>query len=317
MTESPAAATPYEVLGVSPAVSQDDLRKAYRRLARETHPDLGGTPERFRQVQLAWERIGTPEDRARYDTLRSTSGSSGPSGSARFTSDEEERSVWAPAPPRRRPESKPRARAFGHPGGQERVRYLELLREWVGLGVEVDDPYDPALVRSAPPEIRRILAKAIAEETTAKAVLDLGIAYTVWSNVASGREPELDHVVLAPTGLYAINSEDWGSPIRLVKGEVEGEGLRPGEQPARTLARSARAFQKTTGVPFVAQLLVVPDEALDDALEPVSRGRRNSAFAVRRSILPHVLRGGLVGDQAAPVDVFEIRARLQQTVRFV
>ncbi|BDZ50406.1 hypothetical protein GCM10025867_26470 [Frondihabitans sucicola] len=167
------------------------------------------------------------------------------------------------------------------------------------------------------PEIRRILAKAIAEESTAKAVLELGIAYTIWSNVAAGREPELDHVVLAPTGLYAINSEDWGSPIRLVKGEVEGAGLRSGEQPAKTLARSARAFQKSTRVPFAAQLMVVPDEHLDDAIEPVSRGRRNAAFAVRRSILPHVLRGGLTGDQTPQVDVFEIRARLQQSVRFV
>lgn len=308
MTDSPAAATPYEVLGVSAAVTQQELRQAYRRLARETHPDLGGTPERFRQVQLAWERIGTPEDRARYDSVSRSEPSGAPgSGSG----------GWAPSPPRRRSESKPRARAFGHPGGQERVRYLDLIREWAGRGEVLDDPYDPVLVRSAPPEIRRILAKAIAEESTAKAVLELGIAYTIWSNVAAGREPELDHVVLAPTGLYAINSEDWGSSIRLVKGEVEGEGLLPGEQPARTLARSARAFQKSSGVPFVAQVLVVPDGSLDDAIVPVGRGRRNNAFAVRRSILPHVLRGGVGTGEPGVVDVFEIRARLQQTVRFV
>ncbi|GAA4264544.1 DnaJ domain-containing protein [Frondihabitans peucedani] len=316
MTESPAAATPYEVLGVTAAATQDELRRAYRRLARETHPDLGGTPERFRQVQLAWERVGTPEDRARYDGSR-TSSSFGSSAGGSGAGADEPSSAWAPRPPRRRAESKPRARAFGHPGGQERVRYLELIREWVGLGDEIDDPYDPALVRSAPPEIRRILAKAVAEESTAKAVLELGIAYTIWSNVAAGREPELDHVVLAPSGLYAIDSEDWGSPVRLVKGEVEGDGLAPGEQPARTLARSARAFQKSAGVPFTAQLLVVPDDALEEAVEPVSRGRRNQAFAVRRSVLPHVLRGGLAGDATALVDVFEIRARLQQTVRFV
>ena len=315
MTESPAAATPYEVLGVAAAASQDDLRRAYRRLARETHPDLGGTPEHFRQVQLAWERVGTPEDRARYDassTSRTTRASSGRPGDA-----PEQASAWAPVPPRRRPESKPRARAFGHPGGQERLRYLELLREWVGLGDEIADPYDPVLVRSAPPEIRRVLAKAIAEESTATAVVDLGIAYTIWSNVEAGREPGLDHVVLAPSGLYAINSEDWGRPIRLVRGEVESDGLAPGEQPVRALARSARAFQKETGVPFQAQLLVVPDDAQGDAVEPVSRGRRNAAFAVQRSVLPQVLRGGLQGPDAPRVDVFEIRARLQQSVRFV
>lgn len=310
MSDSPAAATPYEVLGVDASSSQDDLRKAYRRLARETHPDLGGTPERFRQVQIAWERIGTPEDRARYD-----SGTARPRSSA---SSEGSGHTWAPRPPRPRAESKPRARAFGHPGGQERVRFLELMREWVGRGEPLDDPYDPVLVRSAPSEIRRILAKAVAEETTATAVVDLGIAYTIWSNVACGREPELDHIVLAPTGLYAINSEDWGSSVRLVKGEVETANLVAGEQPVRTLTRSARAFEKSSRVPFTAQLIVVPDEALDDPIEPAGKGRRNSTFLVRRSVLPHVLRGALTGGESTDrVDVFELRDRLQQAVRFV
>jgi hypothetical protein len=312
MSDSPLAATPYEVLGVAASASQDDLRRAYRRLARETHPDLGGTPERFRQVQLAWERIGTPEDRARYDSSAgsTSTGSPSPSGSAS--------SAWAPPAPRPRPESKPRARAYGHPGGRERVEFLDLMREWVGRGEDIDDPYDPVLVRSAPPEIRRILAKAVAEESTAKIVSELGIAYTIWSNVACGREPELDHLVLGPTGLFAIDSEDWGSPVTLVKGEVVGDGLRDGESPARTLARSSRAFHKISRVPFTAQLMVVPDDSLDEPIAPIGRGARNSGFLVRRSVLAHVLRGGLTGGAgASSVDVFEIRDRIQQTARFV
>lgn len=315
MTDSPAAATPYEVLGVDASASQDDLRRAYRRLARETHPDLGGTPERFRTVQLAWERVGTAEDRARYDGA-SRSGGGGSGGSSTASGSGSGR-TWAPPPPRR-PESKPRARAYGHPGGQERVLFLELMREWVGRGEEVDDLYEPGLVRSAPSEIRRVLAKAVAEESTAKIVSELGIAYTIWSNVASGREPELDHIVLGPTGLFAVNSEDWGSSATVVKGEVVGEGLRDGEQPARTLARSARAFQKISRVPFTAQLMVVPDDAITDPIEPVGRGHRNTAFLVRRSVLAHVLRGALTGaESSGAVDVFEIRARIQQTAQFV
>jgi hypothetical protein len=305
MTESPAAATPYEVLGVTAAASQTELRRAYRRLARETHPDLGGTPERFRQVQLAWELIGTPEERARYDGGRPTAGRT-----------EDTSRTWAPTPPRARPESKPRARAFGHPGGQERVRFLDLMREWVGRGEDLDDPYDPALIRSVPAEIRRTLAKALAEEATATAVVELGIGYTIWSNVAAGHDGEIDHIVLGPTGVFAINSEDWGAPIALVRGEIEGETVDRSEQPARALARSARAFTKESRVPFTAQLIVVPDSALDEAVEPVSKSRRNSAFVVRRSLLPQVLRGGLSSGTGDPVDVFAVRERLQQTVRF-
>src|SRR6478752_1674014 len=67
MSDSPASPTPYEVLGVRPDVSHDELRRAYRRLARETHPDTGGTAAAFQAVQQAWELVGDPEDRARYD----------------------------------------------------------------------------------------------------------------------------------------------------------------------------------------------------------------------------------------------------------
>ncbi|ROQ40826.1 nuclease-like protein [Frondihabitans sp. PhB188] len=305
MSDSPASATPYEVLGVSPAASQDELRRAYRRLARQTHPDLGGTPERFRRVQLAWELVGSVDDRARYDSGRPAARES-----------QREGHTWAPAPPRRRTESKPRARAFGHPGGQARELYLALLHEWVGRGETVDDPYDTVLVRSAPGEIRRCLAKALAEEATATAIGELGIAYTVWSDVSARAEVKLDHVVLAPTGVYAIRSDDWGGRVSAVKGELVGDGVPPDEQPVRALTRSARAFAKTSRVPFTALLVVVPDDAAGDPVEPIGKGRRNSAYLVRRSVLPHLLREGL--DPEAPrVDVFELRDRLQQSVRFV
>src|SRR3954452_17475288 len=67
MPDSPMSASPYEVLGVPATASDDDLRRAYRRLLRETHPDTGGDPQRFIAVQVAWERIGSPDARRRYD----------------------------------------------------------------------------------------------------------------------------------------------------------------------------------------------------------------------------------------------------------
>ena len=59
----------------------------------------------------------------------------------------------------------------------------------------VDDPYDPALVRSAPRDIRHVLADALAEEATARSLATLGIAYTVWHDIATdaagpGEPPE-------------------------------------------------------------------------------------------------------------------------------
>jgi DnaJ-class molecular chaperone len=64
-------ANPYETLGVAPDASQDDIRKAYRKAAKETHPDLNpGKPEaekRFKEINAAHDIIGDAEKRKRYD----------------------------------------------------------------------------------------------------------------------------------------------------------------------------------------------------------------------------------------------------------
>jgi hypothetical protein len=257
VTPSPASATPYEVLGVPSTASTDELRRAYRRLARQTHPDLGGTAQAFRDLQHAWQQVGTPEARAAYDR-GSGSRSTAPSGSARSAGSSAP--GWSP-PPREpaRTDSKPKARVHGHPGGANRERYLGLMREWVGRGVPLDDPYDERLVRSAPPEIRHVLADAMAEEATVAAVTELGIGFTIWSDVDAGAEGKLDHVVLGPSGLFAIQSSDWGSEVQVSRGELVGRGVPADEEPVRDLTRQARAVRRETRVSFTAQLIVVPD----------------------------------------------------------
>ena len=65
------AQTPYEVLGVKPDAGPDDIRKAYRKLAKELHPDLNpGKPEaeaRFKTVSAAYDLLSDADKRARYD----------------------------------------------------------------------------------------------------------------------------------------------------------------------------------------------------------------------------------------------------------
>lgn len=308
MFDSPLSASAYDVLGTTPTADDDTLRKAYRLRLRQTHPDTGGDAAVFIQVQRAWELVGTAEARAAYDRGHGFGAASEPSWSGWRT-------------PSRPADTRPKARSYGQPGGWRRERYLTLIREWAGRGVTLEDPYDPALVRTAPRELRRMLADALAEEATARVVSELGIGYTVWHDVsAAGRgesgDAKLDHIVLSPSGLYALLSEDFGGAVAVKRGEIIGEGVE-GSPVADLLART-RVIARAAGVRFGGAIVVLPDDDLVQAVTPLGKVRGTPVVLVARSALSNVLRQGVPGARSiGGNEIFDIRTRLQQAVRFV
>jgi hypothetical protein len=317
--------SPYEVLGVEADASSTELRRAYRRRLRETHPDTGGAADKFSAVQRAWEQVGTPEARAAYDN-----------GTQKVWDLDDTPRTWAPPPPTARAStSRPQARTYGHPGGWYREQYLALLHEWVGRGVEIPDAYDLTLVRSAPREIQHLLASAIAEEDTAVVLAGLGIGFTVWNDVRTdhvrrgarvengltagpqGAAGKIDHIVLGPSGLWGMLSEDWGGTVAVRRGELVGPGIHADERPVHELAERARHFARQAKVKFSALAIVVPDDASPEGVMPLGAIRGAQTLLIQRSRLANLVRIGVPGVAVGGTDLFEVRTRVQAAARFV
>src|SRR5699024_6612360 len=169
-------------------------------------------------------------------------------------------------------------------------------------------------------------------EATATLLADLGSAFTIWHDVATGYGNEtwardasapvtdpakLDHVVLGPTGLLVVQSEDWGAPARPKGRDLTSAGLAKGAHPVRDLARRAKVARKWR-VRLSALIVVLDDDALDVDFAQLGRPGSLPRFALRRRELIARVSGVVRGVQRVPPGaIFGVRTALQNSVRFV
>lgn len=78
------ARSPYDVLGVPKTATDDEVKKAYRKLARENHPDANqgdaAAEERFKEIQGAYDMLSDPEKRKQFDTFGANGARAGAPG---------------------------------------------------------------------------------------------------------------------------------------------------------------------------------------------------------------------------------------------
>ena len=128
----------YEILGVTRESTDDEIKRAYRDLARRYHPDSNpGDPEaeeRFKEVSVAYETLRDPERRRRYDVFGDSGGRGGPPPTAEQFGFGDLFDAFFGGDPfnMRRAQS-------GPPRGQDAEAVIELTLAEAAFGADQDD----------------------------------------------------------------------------------------------------------------------------------------------------------------------------------
>lgn len=277
--------TAYEVLGVERTADAAQIRRAYRRAARTAHPDAGGDAAAFRALTRAWEAIGDPDARRRYDLSLPSPASREEAGrnAAR-------RAAAAEATAHRGPGGA-RAPGAARPGPAP-VRYDPAPGEDTADASVLDLARSSQRVHGAPrprgllPDEHRVLRQARTLDLLLRNVPDALPAARLLTGLRLtgrwGRALDVDHAVLCGHRLALIGS------VQVPDGVYtwDGSDLRAGSRPVAPplLGPAMMAWQQALpGVTVGGFVLVMTDR---DALHsPVIRHARGADDLQRQADL--------------------------------
>ena len=181
----------YQIMGVERDASQDEIKRAYRKLARKYHPDVSKEPEaeqRFKEVGEAYEVLKDPEKRAAYDQLGKN---------------------WRAGEDFRPPPDWDQGFEF-HGGGftdADAAEFSDFFESLFGRGFS----------RAGPGRSRGFSARG--EDSHAKVVIDLEDAYR-----GATRSVTLRHSELGPDGRPRVKERTLN--VRIPKGVRQGQHIR-------------------------------------------------------------------------------------------
>ena len=230
----------YAVMGVDRDASQDEIKRAYRKLARKFHPDVSKEPDaeaRFKELGEAYEVLKDPEKRAAYDGLGTK---------------------WQAGQDFRPPPDWNEGFEF-HGGG-----FTEGSRE------QFSDFFDSLFGRAAPgggfAGATRREFHARGEDTYAKILIDLEDAYT-----GKTRSVTLEHTEAGPGGRPSVKTRTLN--VSIPKGVRQGQHIRLAGQGSPGIGRGGRGdlflevefrphrFYRVEGTDVFVDLPVAPWEA--------------------------------------------------------
>lgn len=268
--------SPYAILGIARTATAAEIKVAYRRAARESHPDLGGSAEKFKQVQQAYQLLSNEPDRAAYDrsfqnsTRPARSSPGGAAGSGAPTRSYDQR-------------VKPNT---SQPKSQLPVHYVPDLQD--PTFTELSPKQSKIQIHGQPRKRglftsrSRLAREAATISLLQRNVLSVLPAARLLNGLHAPGGGHFDHVLIAGYRMAVIGTMTLPEGYYMFDGQVLRHGNKMTQPPALKISGLQRAFMQMNVVPYTLVLT-----GRDNPHEPVIEYGRKGAPALAGS--PNVL----------------------------